>query len=441
MGKTVIEELVISLGLDAKALNESKAVEAINTIRQSVTLLNGELKEAEKSFASLGKIKMGSSTSRASRPKKSSEQDMIGMLGFPRPTAQAPAQTKPVVVTTKDTPAERQERRKRPIKNFRDILNMMPGFASVVYMAKEIFSLANKIMSMFGQSNQQARELKTMTDKSGLNTNTLQTFGLMATKFGGSMEETTKEIENLITGIPIFGGGSLPALLERMPVPTHVQGKLRAPEDIMKDVVEGVTARVQGDKNKAARFANEVGMSYSTIMAMSQGWNKFIEAQRGYLQSGSLLSDTVQKEATKLAEKQAETNARIANVKAQISVQNAGLQKAWQDMQVGMWKSLLEMSQNKMTTASAALLGPLGIQALGLDLFKNIGKELYQTWNTPDQGSVNVPKSSDGNFRGQGSSPTSAVINIYGTPTNQSKVDMKINQKPGPYRENIVRVQ
>jgi hypothetical protein len=432
MGKTVIEELIISLGLDAKALEDSKALEAINNMRQAVKGLDDDLKSVEKTLGGFGKIKLGVFDKPTRIPKPVAPGD---------PSAST-SQSKPIKVETVPSKEERQERRKKPLKNFRNILDMMPGFASVVYMAKEIFSLANKIMAMFGESNASARELKTMSDKSGLKTQTLQTFGLMATKFGGTMEETTKEIENLITGIPIFGGGSLPALLERMPVPTHVQGKLREPEDIMKDVVAGVTARVQGDKNKAARFANEVGMSYSTIMAMSQGWDKYIEAQRGYLKSGAILSESVQQDLAKITEKQLETKQKIDTVKAQISQQNAGIQKAWQDVQVGMWKSLLEMSQNKMSTGSAALLGPLGIQALGINLFKNIGKELYQSWKTPGTtNSVNVPKSSDATFRGQNSMPTSAVINIYGTPTNQSKVDMKLNTKPGPYRENLVRVQ
>lgn len=441
MGKTVIEELVISLGLDAKELQDSKAIEAINTIRQSVIMLNGDLKETEKLLSSFGKIKVGGGVARTSKPKKASEQDMMGMLGFPRPTAKVPAQqTKPVEVVTKETPASRQERRQRPLRSFRNILDMMPGFASVVYMSKEIFSLAQKIMSMFSESNQAARAMKTTADKSGLNTKTIQTFGLMANKFGGSMEETAKDIEGIITGIPIFGGGQRPKILDVLAVPTHVKGKLRDPEEILKDVIRGVQGRVQGDKVKGARFASDVGMSYSTIMAMSQGEESYKQAMKKYEESGAILGDAIQESAAKIAEKQAETEQKVKNVRAQLSVQNAEIQKAWQDVQVGMWKTLLNMSSSKIDTVSKVISGRKGFESVVSDLVKNIGKEMYSTWKTPEETSMNVKRTDDSTSRNV-NAPTSAVINIYGTPTNQSKVEMKLNTKPGPYRENIVRVQ
>lgn len=433
MVKTVIEELVISLRLDANKLEDSKAIESINSIRQAVKMLDEDLKSVGKSIGGVGNIKFGSGDRTQKAPKSNNFQlgeEWLAAFGGK-------------VVSRTETPAQKVERRRKPIKNFNDILDMMPGFASVVYMAKEIFSLAQKIMGMFGVSNEQARDLKNATARSGLSTELLQTVGLMSQKFGGKKEDTMAGIEKLITGIPVFGKGPIPELLQRTRVsPYDGQGKMRPSDEILKDVMQGVQAYVGKDQKRGAQFANEVGMAPAEINALAQGWDNYLKAQQEYVKKGMLITGTTQEVLNDVALKSRETSAKIDNTKAKISEQNQAIQKIWYDIYSSLWKTAEQLSGNKAGVAGKFFKGPAGLAELGFGALKNMleetgGMKVF----SKAYDSVFMPHAPIQSGQGAGGQlPTSATIIINGEPKSGGTAEIKWN-KPGPYRENLVRVQ
>lgn len=432
MGKTVIEELIISLGLDAKALEDSKAIEAINTIRQSVTLLNGELKEAEKNFAAIGKVKMGSGAARASKTKKASDQDMVGMLGFPRPSAQAKkTDDKPIKVETVPSPKDKAEE-KRKEKGPTSLKSMLTGMGGAVgtlaagaYLFKSVAQGIGMIYNSMTQFLAVGQASKNVAEAIGLSAEQMSAFGSVATAMGKDSESVIADIDKLGKEyVSVIPGQFHQGLSALGVVPYDQQGNMRPYETILKEVFDKAQS-LEGDKAYKKRILREtVGFSEGSAEVAMLGWDKFQKMHRGMVSSGLAPSEEmIQREANLKRSKD------ISGMKAGMIHRQVGL--ATSDLLVSALAGVMGTSgfAELMTKMQEMKPEELKKSIQGMGLPQDQMKELFKFMGMPDNPYQNVVRPGQMQDCRTGAITENMVINLS-VLSDKAKADASINGKP-----------
>jgi len=305
-----VEELVVSLGLDADKLKNGaqEAAEALQPVKSIVDDINKSLKGMQSGFDAFRNWnraisgggagrKTSASKSKTNVPEYTSSQVYGAGKPMPEIYGMIPSFSKKEKEKAKKDDKSKTDKYGGSLlqNTLRTLNGIAPGLASVVYMAKSASDAIQVVADKIKAAALEGTQMGNMAQRIGIASKSVQGLGAVAERMGYSASNAMADLEATITGIPALAGDQLPAILAAFRIPTHdiKTGLVRDTDSILKDLFDAINVRTKGDVKEAARFAKSLGVSQDFMQIAAKGWDNFITERARLEREGVIVGENV----------------------------------------------------------------------------------------------------------------------------------------------------
>lgn len=283
MGETVIESLVIKLGLNADGLNADKANKSIESIRTQVKGLNEDLKGVESTlrtigtqFGGFGKSFKPDATVRREKVKPATQAGSVlsgNVLAFPG--GDKPPKTKPQGGVTPDQHEKKKKETKVPtslggaISSLGGQIGMLAGG---IYLLKNTVESVAGVVRGFMDIFKSAMVEKNVAAVSGLKPQDVDFFKAVGAQFGDMEGAIAKNIvkfgQTKVSAMP----GEYHLGLARMAIsPLDVKGGTRDTMELLKEIAAKSQTMAKNDEDTYRFFRQWFDFDKTTVDMLQKG--------------------------------------------------------------------------------------------------------------------------------------------------------------------------
>lgn len=270
---TVVEELILKLGLDTKGMDSVDPVDnKLGKLNGTVEKLDANLKSVESTLRNIaqlsgGAIKLGET--KVTSPKEKKE---------------------PKESTSKLDKRDKEKADRMPT-TLKSLLTGIGGplatLASGVYLFKSMAQAAMGLWNVAKGFIDESKELANVGKFSGIAASKLKGLGTMAEFLGYKSEDTIADFDKLgRTFINLKPGEFHQGLAMMGIVPYAKDGKPKDPEQIFKEVADYMSRTDLSMIEKYRAGEQYLGMGQGSVEILSMGWKNAMDRIAGFQKSG-----------------------------------------------------------------------------------------------------------------------------------------------------------
>ena len=274
---TVVEELILKLGLDTKGLDSVDPVnKKLGDLNSTVEKLDTNLKSVEETLLNIGRL--GDITIKLGETKSSSTEDKQGKKESTSKVDKNNAQGVRIPTT---------------IKSLLTKLGApVAAISGVVYLFKSMAQAAMNLWNVSKGFINESKELANVGKFSGIAASKLKGLGSMAEFLGYKSEDTIADFEQMgRTFIKMKPGDYHEGLAQMGIVPYERDGVPKSTEKILGEIAHYFTRNDKSITEKYRIGDQLLKIGQGTVELLSMGWGPLNERIAGFQKSGLIPTD------------------------------------------------------------------------------------------------------------------------------------------------------